>query len=103
MTLALAGVIIVSIGGSDGDSAVGNRSGSGATRTAECTPGAEKAVEAGYYVLKEGEGFSDVAEKTCLDVDRIERLNPNLDPIALPARGCVDLVERGCKTLATQG
>ena len=63
----------------------------------------EKAVESGYYVLKEGEGLSDVADKTCVGVDRIERLNPNLDPMALPPRGCVDLVKDGCKALTAQG
>jgi hypothetical protein len=98
-TLAVAGITIVSVDGSeDGSYAINGAS----AEAPDCTPGAEKAVESGYYVLKEGESLSNVADKTCVDVDRIERLSPNLDPMALPPRGCVDLVKDGCKVLAAQ-
>jgi len=99
MTMAVAGITIVSVHGSEEGSDAIN----GASAVApDCTPGAEKAVESGYYILKAGEGLSDVADKTCVAVDRIERLNPNLDPMALPPRGCIDLVKDGCKALAAQ-
>ena len=98
MALLVLLVVSVSLDGSDEGSDSGSKSAS-----PECTPGAEKAVEAGYYILKEGEGLSDVVDKTCVELDRIERLNPNLDPMALPPRGCVDLVKDGCKALAAQG
>jgi hypothetical protein len=97
MTLAVAGITIVSVeswdeGSDNGTSAIAS----------DCTPGAEKAVESGYYVLKAGEGLNDVSDKTCVGVDRIERLSPSLDPQALPLRGCIDLIKRGCKALATE-
>jgi hypothetical protein len=65
-----------------------------------CQPDDEQAVEAGYYVLEEGEDLSDVASATCLQVDRLLKLNPGLDPLGLPIGGCVDLVVDGCKALA---
>jgi hypothetical protein len=97
MMLAVAGITVVTVDGSDEGSDNGASAGA-----SDCTPGAEKAVGSGYYVVKEGEGLSEVADKTCVGVDRLERLNPNLDPLALPPRGCVDLVKRGCKALATE-
>lgn len=100
MSLAVALIIIASVGASEDDSGDNGSDSKGAAT--ECTPGAEKAVKAGYYILKEGEDLSVVADKTCVEVERIERLNPNLDPMALPPRGCVDLVTDGCQALAAQ-
>ena len=99
LTLAVAAITIVSMDGAEEGSETINGA---SAATSDCNPGAEKAVDSGYYVLKEGEGLSDVADKTCVELDRIERLNPNLDPLALPPRGCVDLVKDGCKELAAQ-
>ena len=66
-----------------------------------CQADDEQAVKDGYYVLDAGEGLSDVASKTCVPVDRLLKLNPNLDPQELPVGGCVDLVTDGCKALAS--
>jgi hypothetical protein len=91
-------VLLVVVGSLDGtDDSGGDR---GERETDGCTPAAEQAVENGYYVLDEGENLTDVATKTCVDIERIEKLNPDLDPLALPALGCVDLVKDGCKALA---
>ena len=98
MAMAVAVVIIASIDGSN----EGSDSGSSGAAPG-CTTAAEQAVEDGYYVLEEGESLADVADKTCVEVNQIERLNPNLDPRALPSQGCVDLVKDGCKVLAAQG
>ena len=61
---------------------------------------AAQAVENGYYVLQAGESLGSVAERTCVPLEQIEELNPNLDPQSLPVGGCVDLVVDGCKALA---
>ena len=60
----------------------------------------QQAVKNGYYVLESGEDLTSVAAATCLPVDRLQELNPNLDPLSLPVGGCVDLVVDGCKALA---
>lgn len=73
------------------------------TTASGCPSGApadEQAVKDGYYVLEAGENLSTVAERTCIPVDEIERLNPDLDAQSLPVGGCVDLVADGCKVLA---
>jgi len=67
---------------------------------AGCQPQAENAVEDGYYVLEAGEDLSVVEAKTCVDIEALEKLNPDLDPQQLPVGGCVDLVAEGCKVLA---
>ena len=61
---------------------------------------AENAVEDGYYVLEEGEDLSDVAEQTCIPVERAAAAEPEPRPAACPVGGCVDLVVDGCKALA---
>lgn len=63
-------------------------------------PADEQAVKDGYYVLEAGENLSTVAERTCIPVDELEQLNPDLDTQSLPVGGCVDLVVDGCKVLA---
>ena len=63
-------------------------------------PPDEGAVKDGYYVLQAGENLSTVAEQTCIPVDQLEQLNPDLDTQSLPVGGCVDLVVDGCKVLA---
>ena len=65
-----------------------------------CQPPDEEAVRNGYYVLEAGEGLSDVAAQTCIPLDQLIELNPNLDPQELPVGGCVDLIVDGCKALA---
>jgi hypothetical protein len=63
-------------------------------------PPAANAVEDGYYVVEAGEDLTNVSERTCIPVERLEELNPNLDPLSIPVNGCIDLVVDGCKVLA---
>jgi len=70
------------------------------TTTDACEPDADKAVEAGYYVLEAGEDLSVVADKTCVELSELLELNPNLDPQQLEVSSCIDLVADGCKALA---
>jgi hypothetical protein len=106
--VAVVAAVVLVVGGSlsssDDDGAGGKGRGGGATTTtAGCQPAADKAVEAGYFVIESGEDLSVVADKTCIPLDRLETLNPNLDPQLIPIGACVDLRKDGCKALAAQG
>lgn len=102
-TALVAFVIVTStIDDSDQESKNGETT-TTATEATGCeggVPPAENAVEDGYYVLEEGEDLTNVAERTCIPVEQLQELNPNLDPLSLPVGGCVDLVVDGCKALA---
>ena len=53
-----------------------------------CKPAADsRRVKDGYYVVQAGtSGSTTIAEKTCIPVDQLVQLNPNLDPQALQSR-----------------
>ena len=73
------------------------------TFSSGCRPDAENAVEAGYYVIEVGEDLSIVADRTCIPIERLMRLNENLDPQLIQVGSCVDLRFEGCKALAEGG
>jgi hypothetical protein len=100
-TVAAALLIVVgTLGSDDPDDA------STETTTAEqptgCpdNPMADAAVENGFYVIKPGENLSTVVERTCVEIEEIETLNPELDPQLLPVGACVNLEPEGCKAAA---
>lgn len=101
--VAVSLVVIVVISGSvdsgDDDGGSANGRPSSASR---CHPDADQAVSDGYYVVDAADvqGLSGIAEKTCVAVDRLIRLNPNLDPQLLQVSNCVDLVPDGCRKLS---
>lgn len=101
--LIVAGAIILLITGTlDGDDGNGRDRGE-RDRTAStegCHPEAESAVENGYFVIEPGEDLSIVADRTCIPIDELTELNPNLDPQLIQVGSCVDLVVDGCKALA---
>jgi hypothetical protein len=101
--LIVAGAIILLITGTlDGDDGKGRDRGE-RDRTAStegCQPEAESAVENGYFVIEPGEDLSIVADRTCIPIDELTELNPNLDPQLIQVGSCVDLVVDGCKALA---
>ena len=87
---------------SDADSKQSERT-TTATNASDCEGGEapdQEAVDNGYYVLEAGESLGTVSAQTCVPLETIEELNPNLDPQSLPVGGCVDLVTEGCKALA---
>jgi hypothetical protein len=98
---AIVLVISGSLSGSDDDDD-GDRGGE--TTSQACTPDAQDAVKNGYYVVQADDvtGLSGIADKTCIPLETLIELNPNLDPQALQVSNCVDLVADGCKKL-TQG
>lgn len=64
---------------------------------AGCMPEAEDAVEAGFYVVQEGDILSSIALRTCVPEPELVRLNSDVDPQTLSPGQCLSLVERGCK------
>ena len=70
------------------------------TAGTKCAGEDSQAVKDGFYVVQEGDNFTTIAEKTCLSEERLQELNPNLDPFGLQVQNCVDLVPDGCKKLA---
>jgi hypothetical protein len=102
LLVAVAAAIVLVISGSlSSDSDDGESTGA-STQTTEtgCTPDADQAVKDGFYVVKEGDNFTSIASKTCISIDRLQQLNPNLDSFGLQPQNCVDLVPDGCKKLA---
>lgn len=102
---AAAIVLVVSgtLGGSDDEGDAGEGGGKGGKRASVLTcdePDAAGAVEAGYYVVESGEDLTAIADRTCMPLDRLIRLNRNLDPQAIPVGGCISLRRDACKALA---
>lgn len=101
---ALVAFLIIRAAIDDSDNGSTKADGTTTSTAASGCPSGEPpdadAVRNGYYVLEAGENLSTVAEQTCISVDQLEELNPNLDTQSLPVGGCVDLVVDGCKALA---
>jgi hypothetical protein len=99
--IATVGVLVIVIAGSLGDSDSDGKSTSSTTTTAGkgCpgNPPADAALEAGFYIIKAGENLGTVTDRTCIQGSRIERLNPDLDPLQLQVGACVNLKPDGCK------
>ena len=81
--LAVVLIVIASSGGGDGgggdsDTARGGNSGTGTSST-QTTPRPTRAT----YTVKTGDTLGAIAEKTGITVERLQTLNPDLDPQAL--------------------
>jgi hypothetical protein len=102
--VAVAVAVIMVVAGSLGSEDEGNRGGDRqGPRAADCTPSEPEAVRDGYYVVQPGDpGLSAVADKTCVPVRRLQRLNEDLDPQLIPQGACVNLRRDGCQAL-TEG
>jgi hypothetical protein len=101
--LIVAGTVLVLVTGNlDGDDGRrGDREDRDQSASTEgCQPDAESALENGYFVIEPGEDLSVVADRTCIPIDELIELNPNLDPQLIQVGSCVDLVPDGCKALA---
>jgi hypothetical protein len=100
--IATLGVLVIVIAGSLGDSDSGDKSTSRSTTTsargcAAGNPPADAAIEAGYYIIKSGENLGTVTDRTCIQGSKLERLNPELDPLQLQVGACVNLKPDGCE------
>lgn len=98
-------VFVIVTGSLDGDEdEEDGRERERASQSRGCEPEAADAVENGYYVIQPGEpGLSSVASRTCIPLERLVRLNGDLDPQAIPPLACINLRRDGCKALAEQG
>jgi LysM repeat protein len=104
LLVVVVGAVVIIVSGSLGGDDSSKKSDSKATTTtSDCKPSAPDAVKAGYYVVTADDtaGLSGIADKTCIPVDELIKLNPNLDPQTLQVSNCVDLVKDGCKALAS--
>jgi teichoic acid transport system ATP-binding protein len=82
MAVAIAVVFVISISSGAGDSK------SPATTTTATAPSSQKTGTTAtgkpkVYVVKQGDLLSTIAEKTGVPIERIEALNPDLDPQVL--------------------
>jgi hypothetical protein len=106
LALVLAAVAIVAVvGGSLDSSDDADNGGPERVSSSGCQPDedVEDDVETGYYVIEAGDDLGAVADRTCIPIERITRLNEGrIDPQLLPIGGCVNLIPEGCKALATQ-
>jgi hypothetical protein len=106
LALVLAAVAIVVVVGGSLDSSDDDDNGPERASTSGCQPDreVEDDVEAGYYVIEAGDDLGAVADRTCIPIERITRLNEGrIDPQLLPIGGCVNLIPEGCKALAEAG
>ena len=103
--VAAAAAIVIVVSGSMGASEDSDSSSDRSEIAAEsgCQPDADQAVKDGYYVItaEDTSGLSGVAQKTCVPLERLIELNPNLDPQAIQVSNCVDLVTDGCRALSS--
>jgi len=103
VALVVITMIATSLGSDDsGDAGADGGAKRTSTTTSGCSPAADQAVKDGYYVVQteDVQGLSGIADKTCISVDRLVKLNPNLDPQLLQVSNCIDLVPDGCKKLS---
>jgi hypothetical protein len=89
-------IISGSVGDDDGDE--GDRGAQNA-ESEDCNPPADQAIEAGFYILKPDEpGLSAVADRTCMSVEELSLLNPDLDPQLISVGQCINLRPDGCES-----
>ena len=92
VTLAVLLVVLASAGGGeeggDGDASA-DRSGSSAPASTTTTPTPRRRT----YTVKTGDTLGLIAEKTGVSVERLQELNPELDPQALLSGQKINLRE----------
>ena len=93
VALAIAFVVVSSGdgGGDKGGNDAGSRSGSVTSPTT--TTGAKPRPRRSTYTVKTGDTLGGIAEKTGVPVERLQELNPELDPQALLSGQKINLRE----------
>lgn len=93
--MALAALVIVisaSLGGDDGEE--GNSPGRGGEGTARTDEDGTRRPKRRTYVVEPGDTLTSIAEQVGVPVERLVRLNPEIDPQALTAGEKVRLRRR---------
>ena len=70
-------------GGATGTRAAGERAAAGQSESGRRSAKERRATRRRTYRVKPGDTLGDIAEKTGLSVERLQELNPDLDPQAL--------------------
>jgi hypothetical protein len=74
-------LVIVTIASTDGGDGGGDGGGDDTSSdTAGPTAKGERALDAGVWIVGEGDNLTSIAEQTGIDADRLEELNPEIDP-----------------------
>jgi LysM repeat protein len=76
-------LVIVVIASSGGESDDGNGDDGAQVEATGPTKKGERAVDAGVWIVKEGDTLAQISEETGIDTDEIIQLNPDIDPQAL--------------------
>jgi hypothetical protein len=77
-------LVIVTLASSGGDSNDGDSNGNDETvENTGPTAKGERALEAGVWVVGEGDTLVSISEETGIDLDELVSLNPDIDPQAL--------------------
>jgi hypothetical protein len=101
LAATIAAALLIVVGSLSGDEEDEPESRTTSAETEGCNPKADAAVENGFYVIKPGENLSTVVDRTCMDIEEITELNPDLDPQLLPVGACVNLRPDGCEAAAS--
>jgi LysM repeat protein len=83
VVVAIAFLMVVASSGTDGDDGDRRSETSGRTATEQTTERRPAPRRAATYTVKTGDTLGAIAEKTGLDVETLQNLNPELDPQAL--------------------
>lgn len=92
--MALAALVIVIGASLDGDDGNGNSEGRGGDGAARTNEAENRRPRRRTYVVEPGDTLTSIAEQVGVPVERLVRLNPDLDPQALTAGEKVRLRRR---------
>jgi LysM repeat protein len=78
-------ILIATSGGNSNDGGAGSSSSGQTSTTKGPTAEGKKAVDAGVWIVHEGDTLTQISEQTGIEIDHLVDLNPDADPQALIA------------------
>ena len=100
LAAAAIAIVVVVAGSLDGKDEEKKRKAE-STEVSGCEAEAQDAVDNGFYIVQQDDLLSVIAQRTCIPVEELQRLNPETDPQALTPGTCLKLELGGCER-ATQ-